>query len=120
MRNMRTLSTRVVYEVPTGPAIRWHVNVAGELGSCTGKVWLTRESDPADYWLEQGRPLQVRAGDVLWIGVDDEQPGRIELRYEARARRGLLAGLRTWLGAGARVQATVPTTGGAGTLTARR
>ena len=97
MRNMKTLSTRIIYEVPVGPAIRWHVNVAGELGSCSGKVWLTRERDPADYWLEHSSPLRVRPGDVLWIGVDDDTPGQVELRFEAHARPSWLASLGLWL-----------------------
>lgn len=87
MRRVKQVSTKMVYEVPTGAPIRWQVNVAGQLSACMGQIWLTRESDPADYWLSADRPLAVQPGEVLWVGVEGDKPGRLELRFEADAPR---------------------------------
>jgi hypothetical protein len=96
MREMKSVSTRMVYEVPAGSPIRWEVNVRGQVRACGGKMWLTRESDPSDYWLDGDSSADVFVGDVLWIGTEDDVPGRLELRFDARPARSLVQTLRAW------------------------
>ncbi|MGI4857724.1 MAG: DUF2917 domain-containing protein [Janthinobacterium lividum] len=76
------IATRTIYEIAPGAPVRWIPRVNGQVRVRTGRVWLTREGDVRDYWLEAGAAMPVVAGDVLWASVEGDVPGRLEMRSQ--------------------------------------
>lgn len=77
------IATRTLYEIAPGAPVRWIPRVNGQVRVRTGRIWLTREGDARDYWLEAGTAMPVMAGDVLWASVEGDVPGRLEIRSQA-------------------------------------
>lgn len=95
------IACRTLYEIAPGAPVRWVPRVGGQIRVRTGRIWLTREGDARDYWLEAGTAMPVVAGDVFWASVEGEVPGHLEMRSSAppahiwrawRHVRGLLPG----------------------------
>lgn len=120
MHHLRTLAISTEYELPAGAVTRWVAPTTGQLRACSGRIWVTRQGDPRDYWVERGQPLSVAAGEILWLGSDeyrsrfgtDADPAHLEWRFE-KADTGWLSTLRRWASASYAGTASGP-------LTARR
>lgn len=74
MQTIKRISTRFTFEVPAGVATRWKVPAAGQLQACRDRVWLTREGDLTDYWLDAGETLPISQGQALWMGAEGSEP----------------------------------------------
>lgn len=84
MHSLKKLSTKMIFEVTDGDATRWQVSVAGRIRASSGRIWLTRQNDPQDYWLDSDTVLTVQPGDVLWLGADAKQgAAQLELSFDA-------------------------------------
>jgi hypothetical protein len=56
-------------------------------------LWMTREGDPEDYWLDSGEDLLLRRGDQITLSVDPRAGDavRLELISEADRQAATLA-----------------------------
>jgi hypothetical protein len=103
------LQARVVVYVGIEPGrtVSWRVTHAGELRVVDGTIWLTRHSDPYDYWMKPGDVVRLARGERVWVSTDEAR--RIEVamsscrrapsaRWYARLRA--LAFFVRWSGAG--------------------
>lgn len=77
---LATIATWTLYEIAPGAPVRWIPRVDGQLRAREGRIWLTREGDARDYWLEAGAAVPVAAGDVLWASVEGETRACLEMR----------------------------------------
>ncbi len=110
MHHLKTLAISTEYELPAGTVTRWVAPVAGQLRACSGRIWVTRQGDPRDYWVERGQLLAVAAGEVLWLGSDeyghavgeDDAPAHLEWRFE-QTETGWVSALRRWVSASHRL-----------------
>jgi len=83
MKTIKRISTSVTFEVPSGAATRWIVPAAGELRACRDRIWLTREGDLTDYWLDAGQSLPIARGQALWMGAEGSEPVYLQFVEEA-------------------------------------
>lgn len=83
MNTLKKLAVQTLFAVPRGPAQLWEVSTKGRVTARAGCIWITREGDPADYWLEHGLTLQVSPGDRLWVGVDGDKEGCLSLSSDS-------------------------------------
>lgn len=58
--------------VARGMCSTWRATQSGWLAACAGRVWITVEGDPEDYWLAPGEVLPLAAGECARIGGWDE------------------------------------------------
>ncbi|MGI4860133.1 MAG: DUF2917 domain-containing protein [Janthinobacterium lividum] len=105
---MTAIATRTLYEIAPGAPVRWTLHATGQVRACAGRLWLTREGDPWDYWLETGDVMPVVAGDVFWASVEGAAPGRLEMRAQ-------MARVPVWRQAWRALCAAAGASGGSGT-----
>lgn len=74
MKTIKRISTSFTFEVPPGVATRWKAPAAGQLRSCRDRIWLTREGDFNDYWLDAGQSMPIGQGQALWMGAEGNEP----------------------------------------------
>lgn len=97
MNTLKKLAVQTLFAVPAGQAQLWEVSAKGRVAARAGRIWVTREGDPADYWLEQGLTLQVSPGDRLWVGVEGDREACLSLSSDStdprwnRRLRGLFS-----------------------------
>jgi hypothetical protein len=91
---MKEIFSTTAYGIEARGVAELRIDAHGVLQVESGQVWLTRSGDAADYWLDAGASLAVRAGESLWLSAEAGQPARLAVRHAAcRSRRGL-----AWLG----------------------
>ena len=83
MNTLKKLAVQTLFAVPAGQAQLWEVGTRGRVAARAGRIWVTREGDPADYWLEHGLTLQVSAGDRLWVAVDGDREACLSLSSDS-------------------------------------
>jgi Protein of unknown function (DUF2917) len=59
------VSSNLQIHVKPQAASRFKAARKSRLLVCQGAVWVTRQHDSTDYFLQEGQSLQVRAGDLL-------------------------------------------------------
>jgi len=83
MNTLKKLAVQTLFAVPAGQTQLWEVGTRGRVAASAGRIWVTREGDPADYWLDQGLTLQVAPGDRLWVGVDGDRDACVSLSSDS-------------------------------------
>lgn len=76
---MLEISSTLLFELQPGETAPLRIARNACLQVRHATVWLTREGEPTDHWLEDGQSLVVRARDALWLTNNGLQPARIEL-----------------------------------------
>jgi len=95
MQTIKRISTSFTFEVPSSGATRWKAPAAGQLHACRARIWLTREGDLTDYWLDAGHSLEITRGQTLWMGAEGGEPVYLQfVMAESRSPR-LQAALQT-------------------------
>jgi hypothetical protein len=88
MQTIRRISTSFTFEVPSCGATRWKAPVTGQLRACRDRIWLTREGDLTDYWLDAGQSLEIAGGQALWVGAEGGEPVYLQfVMAESRSPR---------------------------------
>jgi hypothetical protein len=71
---MKEIFSTTAYGIEARGVAELHIDAHGVLQVECGQVWLTRSGDAADYWLDAGASLAVRAGESLWLSAESAQP----------------------------------------------
>jgi hypothetical protein len=67
---MRILFTNSTLNIETGTTVSGISNHAETLNVMKGRVWVTVEGSPDDYWLGKGDSLTIEAGRLVVIEAD--------------------------------------------------
>lgn len=78
---MLEISSTLLFELQPGETAPLRIARNACLQVRHAMVWLTREGEPTDHWLDDGQSLAVRARDTLWLTNDGRHPAWIELRH---------------------------------------
>lgn len=70
------------YTIDAGQAVSCQVRRAQSIQIVSGRVWLTVEGQPADYWLNPGEQFTLPAGRLIVLQADI-QPSQIKWQTPA-------------------------------------
>ncbi|MDR5731990.1 DUF2917 domain-containing protein [Caballeronia sp. LZ025] len=82
--------TRVVVyvDVAARHTVSWRLPCDAELRIGSASVWLTRHSDPYDYWMQPGDVLRLVRGERIWLSSDCDHAIEVSLTsYRANLKR---------------------------------
>lgn len=87
---METLLTTTVFSLSPGEVTTLSVHTGQRLHVLDADgldLWITRDSDSADYWLRCGGSLLISRGEQLVLSVDPRASRPVRLALIAEARR---------------------------------
>lgn len=87
---METLLTTTVFTLSPGEVASLSIHCEQRLhveDAAGTDLWLTRDSDSADYWLRCGGSVLLRRGEEITLSIDPRAQRSVRLALIAEARR---------------------------------
>lgn len=76
-----------------GQTRAWRIAADARLRVHGARVWLTRLSDPYDYWMAPGEAIHLRRGERIHLSSDGAEVAKVSLISDHLEAKGLL---RRW------------------------